>query len=435
MHRRSAVSGLAATACNMRAMLTGMVGSRLGQSAAAGMLVAAVVCALAALDPVSAARQVNPVAGAAKGAEGHQTAAPYAILIEADSGSVLFEKNADELVPPASLSKLMTAEVVFHEIKEGRLKPDTEFPVSVNAWRKGGAPSRGSAMFLAVNSKASVDALLHGVIIQSGNDACIVLAEGISGNEPEFADKMTKRAREIGLTKSTFANSTGLHDPQHLMTARELAKLARHIIHTYPEYYKYYGEREFAWGNIRQQNRNPLLALNMGADGLKTGFTKEAGYGLVGSAVQASLRLIVVINGLKSPKERADEGRKLLEWGFSHFRSGLLFAEGQEIVEAKVYGGAKSHVPLVAGKAVRLMVPRGARERITARLVYTGPVRAPIEKGQQIGTLKVWRGDFLALEMPLHANESVGTGGLAQRAFDAATEMVIGLFRAGLQRL
>jgi D-alanyl-D-alanine carboxypeptidase (penicillin-binding protein 5/6) len=419
----------------MRAALESVFHSRRGRFAAAGILAAALVAVLAALGPVSAAKQVNPVAGAAKGAEGHQTAAPYAILIDADSGSVLFEKNADELAPPASLSKLMTAEVVFNEIKEGRLKPDTEFPVSVNAWRKGGAPSHGSSMFIAVNSKVSVDDLLHGVIIQSGNDACIVLAEGIAGNEAEFAERMTKRARELGLTRSTFANSTGLHDPQHLMSVRELAKLAQHIIHTYPEYYKYYGEREFTWGKIRQLNRNPLLAMNMGADGLKTGFTKEAGYGLVGSAVQAGLRLIVVINGLKTPKERADEGRKLLEWGFSHFRSGLLFAEGQEIVEAKVYGGAKSHVPLVAGKAVRLMVPRGVRERITARLVYTGPVRAPIEKGQPIGTLKVWRGDFLALEMPLQANESVGTGGIAQRAFDAAVELVIGLVRAGLQRI
>jgi D-alanyl-D-alanine carboxypeptidase (penicillin-binding protein 5/6) len=412
-----------------------LVRSRLGQSVVAGILVCAVASALAAPNPVSGPKQANPVAGAAKGGEGHHTAAPNAILIDADSGSVLFEKNADELVPPASLSKLMTAEVVFNEIKQGRLKPDTEFTVSVNAWRKGGAPSRTSSMFIAINSKVSVDDLLHGVIIQSGNDACMVLAEGISGNEAAFADLMTKRAREIGLTKSTFGNSTGLPDPRQLMTARELAKLAQHIIQTYPDYYKYYSEREFTWGKIRQLNRNPLLAMNIGADGLKTGYIKEAGYGLVGSAVQSGLRLIVVVNGLKSEKERADEGRKLLEWGFGSFQSGLLFAEGQEIAEAKVYGGAKGHVPLIAKKEVRLMVPRGARERITARLVYTGPVRAPIEKGQAIGTLKVWRGDFLVLEVPLHANESVGTGGIAQRAFDAATELVIGLVRAGFQRL
>ncbi len=416
-------------------MLSNALRSRLGQLALAGVLVCAVASALAAPNPVSGPKQANPIAGAPKGGEGHQTAAPHAIVIEAESGSVLFEKAADDLVPPASLSKLMTAEAVFHEIKEGRLKPDTEFSVSVNAWRTGGAPSRTSSMFIAINSKVSVDDLLHGVIIQSGNDACIVLAEGISGNENEFADLMTRRAREIGLTKSTFGNSTGLPHPRQLVTARELAKLAQHIIKTYPDYYKYYSEREFTWGKIRQQNRNPLLALNMGADGLKTGYIKEAGYGLVGSAVQGGLRLIVVITGLKSEKERADEGRKLLEWGFNTFQSGLLFAEGQEIAEAKVYGGAKGHVPLVAGKAVRLMVPRNGRERIVARLVYTGPVRAPIEKGQPIGTLKVWRGDFLALEVPLHANESVGTGGLPQRAFDAATEFVIALVRAGLQRL
>jgi D-alanyl-D-alanine carboxypeptidase (penicillin-binding protein 5/6) len=237
------------------------------------------------------------------------------------------------------------------------------------------------------------------------------------------------------LTKSTFGNSNGLPNPKQLMTSRELAKLARHIIQTYPDYYKYYSEREFTWNKIRQYNRNPLLAMSIGADGLKTGFTKEAGYGLVGSAVQNDLRLIVVVNGLRSEKERADEGRKLLEWGFHNFQASLLFAEGQEIVQAKVYGGAKGHVPLVAKRAIKLMVPRGTRERISARVVYTGPVPAPLEQGQKIGTLKVWRGNMLALEEPLQAAEAVGTGSLSGRAFDAATEIVIGLFRAGLQRL
>jgi len=325
--------------------------------------------------------------------------------------------------------------VVFNEIKQGKLKPTTEFIVSTNAWRRGGAPSRTSSMFIPIHSRVAVDDLLHGVIIQSGNDACIVLAEGISGSESAFAEKMTKRAREIGLPKSTFGNSNGLPDPRQLMTSRELAKLARHIIQTYPEYYKLYSEREFTWGKIRQYNRNPLLAMNIGADGLKTGFTKEAGYGLVGSAVQNGLRLIVVVNGLRSEKERADEGKKLLEWGFHNFQSGLLFADGQEIARAKLFGGEKGHVPLTAAGAVRLMVPRGTRERITARVVYTGPVAAPVQEGQPIGTLKVWRGDFLALEVPLKAKESVGTGSMSQRAFDAASELVFGLFRAGLQRL
>ena len=376
----------------------------------------------------------NPISGP-KSNDGYQTAAPHAILIDADSGSVLFEKAADDLIPPASLSKLMTAEVVFNLLAKGQLKPEQEFIVSVNAWRRGGAPSHTSSMFIPIHNKVSVDNLLHGVIIQSANDACIVLAEGISGNESVFAELMTKRARELGLTKSTFGNSNGLPDPKQLMTARELAKLARHIIQTYPDYYKYYGEREFTWNKIRQFNRNPLLALTIGADGLKTGFTKEAGYGLVGSAVQNGLRLIVVVNGLKSEKERADESKKLLEWGFHNFQSGLLFADGQEIAYAKLYGGAKGHVPLKAAKEVTLMVPRGSRERIIARVVYSGPVPAPVQEGQQIGMLKVWRGDFLVLEVPLQAAESVSTGSMSGRAFDAATELVLGFFRAGLQRL
>ena len=392
---------------------------------------AAVVAACAV---VSATAAPNPVSGP-KSSEGYQTAAPHAILIEAESGTVLFEKSADDLIPPASLSKLMTQEVVFNEIKQGRLTPTTEFIVSTNPWRRGGAPSHTSSMFIPIHSKVSIDDLLHGAIIQSANDACITLAEGISGNESTFAELMTKRARELGLTKSTFGNSTGLPDPRQLMTARELAKLARHIVQTYPDYYKYYSEREFTWNKIRQYNRNPLLAMNIGADGLKTGFTKEAGYGLVGSAVQNGLRLIVVVNGLRSEKERADEAKKMLEWGFHSFQSGLLFADGQEIAQAKVYGGAQGSVPLTAGKEVRLMVPRGSRDKIIARVVYSGPVRAPVQQGQKIGTLKVWRGEFVVLEVPLQAAESVDTGSMPRRAFDAATELVLGLFRAGFKRL
>src|SRR5437870_4746597 len=236
---------------------------------AAAVVVLAACCVAAAPNPVS-----GP-----KSSEGYQTGAAHAMLIEAGSGSVLFEKAADDLIPPASLSKLMTQEVVFNLIKQGRLKATDEFIVSTNAWRRGGAPSHTSSMFIPIHSKVSVDDLLHGAIIQSANDACIALAEGISGSESSFAELMTKRARELGLTKSTFGNSTGLPDPRQLMTARELAKLARHIVESYPDYYKYYSEREFTWNKIRQFNRNPLLNMNLGADGLKTGFTKEAGYG------------------------------------------------------------------------------------------------------------------------------------------------------------
>jgi D-alanyl-D-alanine carboxypeptidase (penicillin-binding protein 5/6) len=410
---------------NMRA-IDGLLHSHLRKWGAAAVLACVAAAAFAAPNPVSGPK---PADG------GFQSAAPHAILIDAESGSVLFEKGADDLIPPASLSKLMTAELVFNLIKQGKIKPSTEFIVSTNAWRRGGAPSHTSSMFIPIHSRVAVDDLLHGVIIQSANDACITLAEGISGTESEFAELMTKRARELGLAKSTFGNSNGLPDPRQLMTSRELAKLARHIISTYPEYYKYYGEREFTWNKIRQYNRNPLLALTIGADGLKTGFTKEAGYGLVGSAVQNGLRLIVVVNGLRTEKERADEGKKLLEWGFHNFQSGLLFAEGQEIAQAKLYGGEQGHVPLVAPKAVRLMVPRGSREKIIARVVYSGPVPAPVREGQSVGTLKVWRGEFMVLEVPLQAAANVGTGSMSQRAFDAATELVLGLFRAGLQRL
>jgi D-alanyl-D-alanine carboxypeptidase (penicillin-binding protein 5/6) len=428
-----ATHGLAAILMSSALKVSRILRLRLAAWTAAAVVAGVIVSAYAA-NPVSGPKTANPVSGQ-KGGEGFQTAAAHAILIEANSGSVLFEKAADDLIPPASLSKLMTAEVVFNELKQGRLKPTTEFSVSTNAWRRGGAPSRTSAMFLSIHSKVAVDDLLHGVIIQSGNDACIVLAEGISGSENEFADKMTKRAREIGLPKSTFGNSNGLPDPRQLMTTRELGKLARHIIETYPEYYKIYGEREFTWGKIRQYNRNPLLAMSIGADGMKTGFTKEAGYGLVGSAVKDGVRLIVVVNGLRSEKERADEGKRLLEWGFHNFQAGTLFADGQEIADAKVYGGEKGRVPLVARKAVQIMVPRGAREKIIARVVYNGPVRAPVEEGQKIGILKVWRNDVLVLEMPLQAAASVAAGPIHKRAIDAASELVIGLFRAGFQKL
>jgi serine-type D-Ala-D-Ala carboxypeptidase (penicillin-binding protein 5/6) len=361
--------------------------------------------------------------------------APYAILIDADSGTVLFEKNADKPNPPASMSKLMTVEVVLQQIAEGKLKYEDEMTISENAWRKGGAPSGGSAMFAALNSRVSVRDLLYGVMIQSGNDACIALAEGISGSELAFADVMNKRAAELGLTHSHFTNSTGIHDPEHNMSVRDLAKLAQHIIRTYPEAYKIYAEREFTWNRVRQQNRNPLLAMGIGADGLKTGYTKEAGYGLTGSALNNGLRLIAVGNGFKTMKERAEEMRKLMEWGFRSFESRALFAAGETIGEAKTYGGAKGRVPLVSPQPVRVLVPRSTSEKLSAKIIYSGPVVAPIEKGQPIGTLRVSRGENVVLEVPLQAGEDIGQGGLPQRAFDAMGEMVIGVFRAGVDRL
>src|SRR6202789_462666 len=308
--------------------------SRLPAGRLAGGLTAALVAlAVGWGGMVLAANQ--SVQGAKKDEAAFDGDAPTAILIEASSGSVLFEKNADELRAPSSMMKLMTAEVIFHAIQQGEVKLTDEYPVSENAWRRGGAPAGGSTMFAILHSRIAVDDLLHGAIIQSGNDACIALAEGIAGNEHAFADKMTKRARELGLTQSTFANSNGLPDPGNKMTVRELARLARTIIQTYPEFYKLFGEKEFTWNKIRQLNRNPLLNSLDGADGLKTGYTKEGGYGMVGSAVQNGVRLIVAINGLEDPEDRATEAKKMLEWGFRNFEGRTVFSENKTIGYAK----------------------------------------------------------------------------------------------------
>jgi D-alanyl-D-alanine carboxypeptidase (penicillin-binding protein 5/6) len=361
--------------------------------------------------------------------------APHVILIEAETGSVLFEKAADDLVAPASLAKLMNVAVVFDQLQLGNISLDDEYVISVNAWRKGGAPSHGSTMFAALHSKVRVEDLLKGAMIMSANDGCIALAEGIAGNETEFVRMMNDRAREIGLTKSYFTNVDGLPDPAMRVTPRELSQIARHIVLNYPDYYKWFGEKEFTWNKIRQQNRNPLLAMNIGADGMKTGFTNEAGYNLVGSAVQNGLRLIVVVTGLKNAKDRADDARKLLEWGFKNFEPKVLFDEGQEVADAKLFGGAQGHVPLVAKGPVKIMIQAGVNERLVAKMVYYGPIPAPVQKGQAIGELRVWRGDAQVLTMPLQAAEDVSLGSTSQRAFDAAAELVINMFRTAAKRL
>jgi serine-type D-Ala-D-Ala carboxypeptidase (penicillin-binding protein 5/6) len=373
--------------------------------------------------------------GSSKKEEGFQSSVPAAVLLDADSDSILYEKNGDQLVAPASLAKLMTVEFLFNEIKQGRVKPDDEYIISENAWRKGGAPSRGSTMFAAIHSRVKVSDLLQGIIVDSANDACIAVAEALAGNEASFGQMLTQRARAIGLETSTFTNSTGYSDPNLRVTAREMAELARHIIHTYPDFYPYFSQRDFTWNNIHQQNRNPLFGMGIGADGLKTGETAEAGFNLVGSAIEDNFRLIVVVTGAKSDKERADEAKKLLESGFHDFQARVLFAEGQIVGDAKVFGGDRSYVPLLAPGIVRLMVPRNNSQRLLARIVYTGPVAAPITKGQPIGKLKVWRGDNLALEIPLQAADDVGRGSMSQRAMDGATELMIGLLRAGVSKL
>jgi D-alanyl-D-alanine carboxypeptidase (penicillin-binding protein 5/6) len=376
-----------------------------------------------------------PSAVAPPGKNDFQTAAPYVILLDADTGTVLFEKNADVPNPPSSMAKLMTAEVVFNELKQNRLKLEDAFVVSEDAWRRGGAPSHTSSMFAPIHSRVRVDDLLRGALIVSGNDACIALAEGIAGNEAAFAEMMNKRAHELGLTRSYFTNATGLPDPAEKVTVRELARVARHIIQAYPDFYRYFGEREFVWNKIRQQNRNPLLTMNIGADGLKTGFTTEGGYGLVGSAVQNGLRLIVVVNGLKSAKDRLEEAKKLLDFGHRGFESKRLFAEGQVVGYASLYGGASGSVALKGAGPIGVLLAKNSTERVGAKIVYSGPVTAPVQQGQPIGTLDIYRGDSRIAEVPLYAAESVGQGNLPQRALDAAYEWVIGLFRLGVSKI
>jgi serine-type D-Ala-D-Ala carboxypeptidase (penicillin-binding protein 5/6) len=361
--------------------------------------------------------------------------APTAILIEASSGSVLFEKNADELRAPSSMMQLMTAEMVFHAIQQNEVKLTDEYRVSENAWRRGGAPAGGPTMFAAIHSKVSVDDLLHGAIILNGNDGCMVLAEGMAGNERIFADMMTKRARELGLTQSTFANASGLPDPNNKMTVRELAKLARYVIGTYPDLYKLFGEREYTWNKIRQQSRNPLLTSYEGTDGLKTGYTKDGGYGMIASAVHNDVRLIVVINGLDDPDDRVSEAKKMLEWGFRNFEARTLFAADQSVGFAKVFGGESRSVRLASSQPIKVMVQKNGSDKLIARVVYNGPVRAPITPGQQVGLVKVWRGVNIAVEAPVYAAEAVGVGSTMRRAIDGASELVIGMFRASAEKL
>lgn len=357
------------------------------------------------------------------------TTAPFAILVDADSGSVLFEKNADEPMSPASMVKVMTAELVFKAIKEGILDPEETMTISENAWRRGGAPSGGSTMFAQLNSRVRVIDLLRGLIIHSGNDSSIALAEGMRGTDEVFAAAMTARARELGMTRSTFRNSWGAFHPEQKTTARDLATLSVHVIRTYPDLYKIYGETEFTWNRIRQLNRNPLLTMNIGADGLKTGNIEDSGFGLIGSAVEGGTRLIVVVNGLKTGRDRAEEARKLLVWGLRAFDHRALFAKGEVIGSASVYGGASGSVPLVSDVPVRVMSPRGSNERLNARIVWQGPIVAPVRQGDQIARLKVYRGKTLALDIPLRAAQDVEAGALHQRALDAGFEWIGGLFR------
>jgi len=361
---------------------------------------------------------------AATPASAIETMAREAIIVDADTGAVLFEKNPDKPMPPASMSKIMTSYMIFSRLRDGKLALDDTLPVSENAWRKGGCVSDGSTMCLKLGDRVRVEDLIRGIIIQSGNDACIVMAEAISGSEEAFAAEMTRKAKEIGLTGSTFRNATGLHDPEHVMTVRDLTVLAKRMIEDFPQFYPFYSEKSFTWNNIKQGNRNPLLYKNIGADGLKTGHTKEAGYSLTASAKQGDRRLILVVTGLPSMQARAEESERLMDYGFREFENVALFKKGEQVDTAEVWLGDEETVPLAAPKDIVVTVPRRGRADLKVAVVYDGPVAAPVKAGDPIARLEISAPGIPTTEVPLVAGADVGKLGYFGQAMAALGSLV-----------
>jgi len=365
-----------------------------------------------------------------------ETEAQYAILLDVETKTVLFEKKADELMEPASMSKLMTLAVVFEALETGKITMDTEFPVSLFAWKTGGAPSRTPAMFAPLNAQVRVQDLINGVIVQSGNDACIILAEGIAGSEDAFVGMMTEYAHKIGLTKSTFGNSTGLPHPNQRMTARELAMVALHIIEKYPKYYPLFAQKEFRYRSHIFYNRDPLLYANVGADGLKTGFTEGSGYGLVGSAVQDGRRLIIVQNGVQSQSGRKEDGMRMVNWGFRNFEKFTLFNAGETVGEALIWGGQQRYVKLrgFGGTPLQLLLPKNAKaKKLAGKIIYNGPLKPPIavgDAGEKAGNpiLHVTADGGISASAPLEVAEAVEKSGVVWQGLDSLFFLSFGWF-------
>ena len=359
-------------------------------------------------------------------AQDFDTKAKFAVLMDYESGTLLFHKNADEPLEPASMAKLMTVAVVFDELQRGRLSMDDEFFISEHAWRDGGAASGGSTMFAELNSKVKVGDLLRSVIIQSGNDAAIALAEGVGGTEAQFASMMNQLGREIGLTNTNFVNATGLPDPNQYSTARDLATIARFIIAQFPEYYPIFSEPEFTWNGIRQMNRNSLVEMGIGVDGLKTGHTEAAGYGTTVSTAAGGRRLIAVLHGLNSMNERGEEARKLVTWGTRGFEQIPLYGESEVVTEASVYGGAEAKVGLVGNGPINIFIPKGAQNCPTATVTYRAPILPPVEAGTELARLNILCNDVVVQVVPLYAAESVADGDIVRKATDALAELALG---------
>jgi len=361
--------------------------------------------------PATAARPAAPTGTPASTPLGpFDTIARQALIIDAETDAVLLEKHADERMAPSSMLKLMTLYIIFDMLKRGRLQLKQELPISERAWKM-----QGSKMFVQIGTQVPVEALLRGVIVQSGNDATVALAEGVAGSEAQFVELMTAKARELGLKDSTFRNSTGWPDPEQRLSSRDLAKLARRLIIDFPEYYPMFNERSFTWNGITQENRNTLLTRVPGGDGLKTGHTEEAGFGIVASAKRGNRRLIMVVNGLPSMKARGEEGERLLEWGFREFDNITLFKAGEVIEEVPVYLGTRPGVPLVGGRDVIVTVPRNWQETMQAKLRYKAPIPAPVLKGQELGRLEISGRGVPNLSLPLLAGADVEKRGMLGR--------------------
>jgi D-alanyl-D-alanine carboxypeptidase (penicillin-binding protein 5/6) len=338
------------------------------------------------------------------------TIATAALVLDQTSGTVLLSKNEEKPIPPASMSKLMTLNMLFEALQDGRVNLDSMFTVSQKASEKG-----GSKMFLRSGERVSVENLIRGIIVQSGNDACIVVAENLGGSEADFARIMTARARKLGMNESTFANATGWPDPNQLMSARDLVALADRLMTQFPEYFGYFGEKTFTWADITQHNRNPLLELGIGSDGLKTGHTLEAGYGLLGTARQGDRRVILMISGLQSEQERASEGERLMNWAFRQFSKETLIKAGKNVAQAEVWLGATETVALEVADDIAALIPYSARDEITMAVTYDGPIPAPITKGAELGVLHINIPGLAAQSFPVFAASDVGRGGVIQR--------------------
>lgn len=375
---------------------------------AAGSGIAAQTKPPAAKAPTAPAKP-NPAAPPASPSAAFDTAARFALITEADTGTVLFAKNPDDRMAPASMSKLMTAYVVFSMLKDGRITLGDDLPVSEKAWKLS-----GSKMFVGIGGRIKIDDLVRGMVVQSGNDACVVLAEGLAGSEEAFVDLMNQKAQQIGLKNSHFANVTGLPDPNEWMTVRDLTTLGLHLIRDFPEYYHYFSEKDFNFNNIDQGNRNPLLYKNLGADGLKTGHTDESGYSLIGSVVRGDRRVIVVVSGLASMKDRASESERLVEWAFREFADYKLFTAGEKVDDANIWLGQESRVGLTVANDVIVTLPRRSRRDMKVTVNYDDPVPAPIKKGDAIGKVTIATPGADTVERPLYAAtdvQSIGTIG------------------------